>query len=418
MYKLHSRCRACGYETLSEVLDLGVQPLANDFQDVAGDHAGFAPLKVLFCPRCSLGQLSVVVDPEILYSNYSYVTGTSPSMKAHFAELWSAIQSESAAKSVVEIGSNTGDFLEYSQKHGAKQVLGIDPAMNLCSVAEAKGIRTWPCLFDAQIADRVRHWFASLDVVVARHVFCHVDDWKEFMVAMQQMGHSETLYVLEMPYAPDTLKINSWDQVYHEHLSYFTLRAMFELLRETNLHVHGTVKYVIHGGAVVIMLRRNDSKKPPHPPALDNVTEQDWLGFSERAKTQQIALKRTIESLLHQGKTVAGFGASAKSTVWINACGLTRKHLMFVCDSTPQKQSKLIPGSNIPVCDEGELMRKLPDYTVCFAWNFLSDILASQETYTDTGGKFIVPVPELRIIPFQEIDLPPVPNHEPKPTTP
>lgn len=414
MYTIHSHCRSCGYATpgaqgikaaptdkLIEVLNLGVQPLANDFKNDLQEHAGFAPLKVLYCPRCSLAQLSVVVRPDILYANYSYVTSTSDMMKRHFHSLWDDIHSESSGRKVLEIGSNTGDFLDYVSQCGAERVLGIDPADNLVAIAKSKGIKTIPYIFNLDAAIEAQKEFVA-DCVVARHVFCHVDDWRYFVSMLIKVGHPQTLYVIEVPYAPDTIKIGSWDQIYHEHLSYFTLKAMNALLKDSGLHVHRVIKYPVHGGAIAVMLRRDESRVPVSGLTQirsDDVTEADWRTFAKVAAAQQASLRDLIEGLLAKGKTVVGFGASAKSTVWINACKLTRKHLRFICDSTPQKQWKLSPGSDIPIVDEGALLRELPDYAVCFAWNFMPDILKSQELYISKGGKFIVPVPEISIVP-------------------
>lgn len=415
MYKIHSHCRACGYgkpgaqgiksaptDKLIEVLDLGIQPLANDFGSDRDEHAGFAPLKVLFCPRCSLAQLSVVVRPDILYANYNYVTSTSDMMQRHFHSLWNDIHHEASGLRLLEIGSNTGDFLLFCRERGANPIMGIDPAKNLCDIAKAKDIHTLPSVFNVESAIVANNTIGKIDVVVARHVFCHIDDWRGFIAALLEVGHSETLYVIEVPYAPDTIKMNSWDQIYHEHLSYFTLQAMQALLASTGLHVHRVIKYPIHGGAIAVMLRRDESEMPPSPLTqlrVDGITEYHWHSFALHAKDQQDSLRQLLQGYADDGKIVCGFGASAKSTVWINACKLNRKHIRFICDNTPQKQWKFSPGSEIPIVDEGALLRDLPDYAVCFAWNFMPEILEKQQRYISKGGKFIVPVPEIHIVP-------------------
>lgn len=419
MYTNHATCRACGYgpkpgpggiksaaanEHLIPVFDLGIQPLANDFQDQSGNHAGFAPLKVMFCPRCTLAQLSVVVRPDILYSNYSYVTSKSHTMLNHFCKLWRDIQGEGACKSVLEIGSNTGDFLKFARENGADRVLGIDPAENLSEIATLAGIPTECGIFNYATAEQANAMMLGTDVVVARHVFCHIDDWKSFIEDLKRIGHKDTLYVIEVPYAPDMIAMNSWDQIYHEHLSFFTIRAMTALLQESGLHIHNVRKYSVHGGAIAVFLRRDESAIAPDLESWKDLGEETidantWREFAKRATDQQLKLKATIEVLLAQKKTVVGFGASAKSTVWINAAKLTREHLRFICDNTPQKQWKFSPGSEIPITDEGALLRELPDYAVLFCWNFCTDVLANQMYYIQKGGKFILPVPDVKIVP-------------------
>ena len=409
MYKLHTYCRACGYakpgaqgiksvltEKLIEVFDLGIQPLANDFCKADEPHAGCAPLKVLMCPRCSLAQLSVVVDPAILYRHYAYVTSPSNTMQEHFRQLMNDIASETDGKSVLEIGSNDGRLLAVFQDHGYG-VLGVDPAENLSEAARANGVPTQTGFFGEDLA-RV---LPAFDIVIARHVFCHVDDWQDFIRGLESVTHKDTVICIEVPYIGDTLKNCEFDQVYHEHLSYLSVRAMKVLLESSTLRIHRFIRYEIHGGAVLIMLRHKDSTReilPPEPLDGENITVEDWKSFSEEAHNQIGRLKATISTLRSQGKRVAGLGASAKSTVWISACGFTRKHIEFIADNTVQKQYRFSPGNDIPIVDEGAIMRELPDYVLMWAWNYRDEILDKFTFARSKGVKFIIPVSRIEIV--------------------
>lgn len=406
MYKLHSHCRACGYagagaqgiksvptEKLIEVFDLGVQPLANDFRKPDDDMAGCAPLKVLFCPRCSLAQLSVVVSPEILYRNYSYVTSPSATMQEHFKQLVKDIRSETDGDSVLEIGSNDGRLLCAMQENGYK-VLGVDPAENLAESARANGIPTQTGFFGKELTKVL----PVSDIVIARHVFCHVDDWQDFVRGLEAVSHSETVICIEVPYVGDLLKNCEFDTIYHEHLSYLSLKSMEALLKDTTLQLHRLIRYPIHGGAILLMLRRKDSKHFPHSELCDNITVEDWKAFGVEAHAQIDRLRSTVKTLVSQGKRVAGLGASAKSTVWINACGFTRKDISFIADTTLQKHWTFSPGTDIPITDEGAIMRELPDYVVMWAWNYRAEILDKFRTERANGVKFIVPVPKVEIV--------------------
>lgn len=408
MYTENTACRACGYaqstaqgikysssETLIEVLNLGVQPLANDFHRQGAIQAGYAPLKVLFCPRCSLAQLSVVVDPAILYRNYPYVTSPSQTMREHFDMLIKDIEAEAGChKRILEIGSNDGKLLAELQKR-QHLVTGIDPAANLAAIATAAGIPTVTAQFpSAQIPVT---W--DFDIIIARHVFCHVDNWKEFVLGLGRISNKDTLVCIETPYAVDTLSKCEFDTVYHEHLSYLTIKSVAALLKNTHWQLHKMIRYSIHGGAILLMLRRKDSGHPSAPEVLsDSVTLDDWMAFGMKAKSQIGKLRSTVLDLVGQGKRIAGLGASAKSTVWINSCGFTRREIGFISDNTPQKQLMFSPGNDIPIADEGAIMRELPDYTICFAWNYMDEILRKFDTYLLNGGKFIVPVPDIKII--------------------
>lgn len=410
MYKPHTVCRACGYGTnpnapgskcqpftqrLLPVFDLGLQPLANDFCNETEERSGFAPLEVLYCPNCTLAQLSVVVRPEILYSKYNYVTSKSEMMRRHFEHLWKAIREECAPKEVLEIGSNDGDFLAYIKANGAERVLGIDPAMNLVKLAEAQGVPTVPAVFDPEIAGKI----GPFDCIIARHVFCHADDWLGFMQACEICTTESGCVVIEVPYCGDTLRGLEFDQCYHEHLSYLTLRAMAALLRRTRFEIVNIVRVSIHGGSIVLFLRKRGSPFPNRKIVEEfiedeNITVDDWKRFQTDCARKIKSLREVVERVVNHGKLVCGYGAAAKSTVWVNACKFRRTEVAFICDNTPQKQWKYSPGSDIPITDEGALLRDRPGYAILFAWAFTDEIISKNSQWIEGGGRFIVPTSE------------------------
>lgn len=407
MYSDKTFCRACNYgkqnvptgvksehngERLIQVFDLGLQPLANDFGTV--EHAGYAPLSVLFCPCCTLAQLSVVVDPAILYSEYPYVTSKTKTMQDHFGSLWTVILKEKACESVVEIGSNDGDFLKFANEHGAKKVIGIDPAQNLSAYAIERGIPTICNVFNSDSAYSAGLSIKEPEVIVARHVFGHIDDWHEFMHGIQILAGKDTLLVVEIPYVVDLLNNTEFDTIYHEHLSYISIASIKALLKSTNFHIHNIVRFPIHGGALAVMIRRNDYGLKPDDSVdsfRETITEHTWKSFSFKAKTKISELSKFVNDAVSSGQTVCGFGASAKSTVWINACGFTTKQIKFICDCTPYKQYTLSPGTDIPIVDEGALLRELPDICINFAWNFSDTVIEKNQPYLNHGGQIISP---------------------------
>ena len=760
MYHLRTHCRACGYakpgaqgiksaatENLIEVFSLGVQHLANDFCKDGEARAGCAPLKILYCPRCSLAQLSVVVDPEIMYAHYSYVTSPSAMMRDHFKELMNDIVEEAPhAKTVLEIGSNDGRLLSTMKSHGY-MVQGVDPAENLAAIARAAGVPTTSGFFGEDMA----RTFPAQDIIIARHVFCHVDDWGNFIRGLEALCHKETLICIEVPYVGDMLnkceldqclppgqkivtdsgfleienvnigqkvlthrgtfevvtntftrsycgkvaeisiygqnvplvvtpehpifvdrngqsnfiearklrvgdrllkpvirevihqktisvihpgsgykgisktdflvneslakimgfymaegwyyeckegcaqvefafgksesekclaeecakailefgakanvrwkrfgwhvltyghmarllhrelgtgaaskRVPSWmflesksiienflwayirgdgyvyrdghywrastvssqiaqgvallanklgfstsvnfgkplglrricknpswsyltkppidilirlkhskkiktycdndyqygllkgvtlrdysgtvhnievdkdssyvcahgavHNCYHEHLSFLSIKAMEHLLKGGALKIHRIKQYAIHGGAIVLMLRTTGTTAIPSTSVwTDDFTVDDWRQFSVRAKDQIDRLRVTVSTLVAQGKRVAGLGASAKSTVWINACGFTRREVAFISDNTPKKQYTFSPGTDIPIIDEGAILRDLPDYVILWAWNYRSEVLSKFATARGAGVKFIIPVPKIEV---------------------
>jgi hypothetical protein len=418
MYKNHTRCRACSYgpklgaegikagtsqEHLVPVFDLGVQPLANDFAGPNEAHAGYAPLKVMFCPKCTLAQLSVTVQPDILYRRYSYVTSQTATMRQHFEALDKAITEEQPFDSLLEIGSNDGTLLRHFAAKGVK-VAGIDPAENLADIARKQGIPTVTGMLSAETAQlAMSNTKEGFDLILARHVFCHVDDWREFIDCLAIPSHHNTLVGIEVPYVADLLERGEFDTIYHEHTSYLSIKAVQALLQDSPFNLHGIVRFPIHGGAILLMLRRKDFGKPPLPSvdeyrSKENISPETWQAFAAKAHTNINALKDFVHARRAEGKRVVGYGASAKSTVFVNACRFTRKDIDFITDTTPQKLWKLSPGTDIPIVDQGAILRELPDYAICFCWNFRTEVLETNALALEKGVKFVFPVPTLEVV--------------------
>ena len=402
MYRHHTVCRACNSDkSLVDVLDLGLQPLANDFKRAEEEHCGYAPLKVMWCTKCGLAQLSVVVNPSVLYSNYPYVTSHSRTMFKHFEKLREDILGEATmANSVLEVGSNDGTLLAFLKDNPFTTVLGCDPAENLCKKANDRGVPTFCGLFTPDNCDCKK----AKDVVIARHVMCHIDNWKEFVKALDMVTHDESLVVIEVPYYKDMINARSWDQVYHEHLSYMSIGAMQALLKESPFWINKVQHYAIHGGAIVMFLRKVGSKRMNTEGVDDWIVDelnsrQEWEGLQFCMRDMVEDLTNLVDKLRKDGKRVVGYGASAKSTVWINRCGFGPKDLDYVVDCTLEKQYRLSPGTNIPIVPDGMLTADMPDYAICFAWNFFSpEIYEKEGLFRKNGGKWILPVPSVKVI--------------------
>lgn len=419
MFFPHTICRACGLgqktvpegiksehsnESLIPVFDLGIQPLANSFRAPHEEQDGYVPLRVLLCPRCHLGQLSATVDSRILYSRYAYETSKSQTMHRHFDTLVADFKAIKPLGTVVEIGSNDGLFLKHLKAAGAEHVLGIDPAKNLAHLANLSGVPTLAMLFDRASADAAKGALLNEapDFVIARHCFAHIDDWFGFMEALKILGGPETLYYIEVPHAKKMLEMGEFDTVYSEHSSYLSVRAMQALLKRVGgLNIVGIKPYTIHGGCIGIFI---GSERLENPSVSEWISDEhcaleDWQRFSENSHKRIKELGVLVRELVAGGKRVAAYGASAKCTVWMNACGFTRKEIQFVADTTPAKWRTMIPGTDIPVGDESLFRVGLPDYTLLTSWNFKDEILANKKWYTDQGGKFIIPTPEIYVVP-------------------
>lgn len=409
MYRLHTVCRACGYgkdtnptgakvnptnERLIKVADFGLMPLANDFRKPDEEHAGFAPLEVMFCPRCHLAQLSVVVDPKILYHNYPYVTSNTAMMQAHFETIWQDICCRLGHRpdSVLEIGSNDGKFLKFCLGQDTPEVIGIEPDRKLCEQANQAGFPTictfWPDGDTSASKPDHKH-----DLIIARHVFAHIDDWQGFMAQAERNLRVDGILFIECPYVGDLLKNFQVDTIYHEHLSYVNKQAVEWLLDDTSLALSDVIHYPIHGGAMGLVIR-NDARTFGCA-YEEKITPEMWRDV--HAETERLV--RELRGVGLGWHNFCGYGASAKSTFWIQQCHFNRDEIRFITDDTPAKWYTTSPGSDIPIVDEGALLREMPDYAIMFAWNYEREILERNKLWIEKGGKFIVPVPKLRIVP-------------------
>lgn len=394
MFHRITACRACLSNDLSKVFAFDrPMPLANDFVKPGGEHQGFTPMEVLFCRKCTLAQLSVMVDPAILYKNYLYVTSASDTMRRHFDRLTKDIISENGVGSLLEVGSNDGLFMQYALQKGFDPVYGIDPAKNL-----SKSENQIVGMFSTGITSQLQ----KFDTVLARHCFCH-QEWRPFMDALELAATPKTLACIEVPYVPDLLRRNEFDSLYAEHTSYLTLKSVVTMLKDYPFHLHHVIRYGIHGGCVLLMLRHNDSGTTPHLSAdealaEESVTEAEWLEFAKSSKTKIDRLKEVVLDLRAKGKVISAFGASAKGSVLLNACGFDSDTVEFCTDNSPLKPGRLVPGTTIPVIEESEMLSRHPNYAILSSWNYEQEILAKMSKWRDRGGKFIVPDREIRIV--------------------
>jgi novobiocin biosynthesis protein NovU/D-mycarose 3-C-methyltransferase len=414
---IHERmhCRACGSARLEPILDLGRTALANDFVTAAevAAYRTFLPLRLRLCLDCSLAQLADVVDPDVLYSRYVYVTSTSRTMDTHLNAQAAHVLAQlggtgGKAVRVLEIASNTGIYLQKFKSLGC-DVLGVEPARNIAELAEQDGVPTWTDFFGAHSARQICDEWGRPDVILGRHVFAHIDDLRELLQAIDTLAHERTLVGFEVPYLVDMLEHTEFDTIYHEHLSYMPLRAVEALLADTPFALERVDHYPIHGGSILFQFRRRSAGVAAHSSvaaALGRERElrlgdpATWQGFVRKVGRIRSELPRLVRELRGQGKRVIGYGASAKGNTLLNTSGLRVGDIDYIIDNTPFKQGKLAPGSWIPVRPPEALLLDQPDYALLLAWNFAPEIISRERQYQERGGRFILPIPEPRIVEF------------------
>jgi novobiocin biosynthesis protein NovU/D-mycarose 3-C-methyltransferase len=415
MIQERTHCRTCGSPNLKLILDLGKTALANDFLEPneVADYKISLPLRVVLCTDCSLVQLGDTVNPKILYSHYAYVTSTSKTMDTHLNKMMTHLLSTArlgAGSKVLEIASNTGVFLKKFKEQGC-EVLGVEPAENIADVALATAIPTRKEFFNSATARKLKSEWGTADLILGRHVFAHIDQLKDLVAGLAEVSHEETLIAFEVPYVVDFFEHTEYDTVYHEHLSYIAARSVEALVRDTPLMLARIDHYPIHGGSILFHLRHRSSKATPHASVAQAIEKEKqlrlgepatWEAFATRVNHIRTELPALLRKLKASGKRIIGYGASAKGNTLLNTCGITASELDYIIDNTPFKQGKIAPGSCIPVRPPEQLLADQPDYALLLAWNFAPEIIKRETEFQKRGGRFIVPIPEPKIVAFRD----------------
>ncbi len=367
-------------------------------------------LACYFCENCGLVQLTIVVDPEIMFKDYVYIPSTAKVMMNNFSNLVheAVLEKNIGEKStVIDIGSNDGSLLTFFKTYDCK-VLGIDPAENITKLAELNGVPTETVLFDSTSARKIRRKYGQADVITATNVIAHIDNLDEMFKGVDELLKKDGIFITEFPYLLDLVDRLEFDTIYHEHLSYFSLGAWKHMVEKSGFEICGLRRLQIHGGSIRLTHRRKSSKKNLAKKTVEyflNVEKQKKLDkketydmFSEKVLNLKNELTGLINSLKKDGNKIVGYGAAAKGNVLTNFFNIGKDKLDFIVDSTPYKQGLFTPGMDIPVYAENRLQKDVPDYLLILAWNFANEIMEKQEAFRSKGGRFIIPLPEVKII--------------------
>lgn len=403
MSLLHTRstCALCSSMTLDTILSLPATPPANEFVPAPQAQECF-PLNLQLCQSCGHVQLADVVHPDRLFGNYVYVSGTSAVFVQHFENYAQEICASSklnAQSHVVDIGSNDGTLLKAFKKAGVGKVTGVDPARDIATRASTEGIPTRIGFFDREMAKRILSEDGAADLVTANNVFAHADDLQEIALGVRELLTPEGDFVFEVSYLMDVVEKTLFDTIYHEHLSYHTVRPLIPFLKGCGLHVYDAKRVSTHGGSIRIYASR--AAKEQTGPLMAITAAEIAAGIQQRSTfdhlradiaTKGAALRQRIRAAKAAGKKICGFGAPAKLTTLMHAFELKASDFEFIIDDAPLKQGLYTPGLNILVRPSSALYERNPDLCVVFAWNFFDSITQKHARWADMGGIFINPL--------------------------
>jgi SAM-dependent methyltransferase len=404
-------CRMCDSTKLHKFLDLGFTPPADQFRrkDQLREPDVHYPLQVMMCDECGLAQLSHVVSPEILYRNdYPYESSTTRTGQSHWSEFAGSVVKRlqlGPSDLAVDIGSNVGVLLEAFRSNGLK-VQGVDPAANIVMIARSNGIDTICDFFNEDTVKEIVASKGLASVVTATNVFAHVDDLNAFMVAVYGLLSEHGVFIFEAPYFVNLLKHNEYDTIYHEHLSYLSVRPLIPFFRKHGMEVFDIEQRDIHGGSFRVYVGRQG--RWPVSGEVERLSQaESQLGiyrheilekFSREVSKNKSDLVWLLQSLKHQGKRIVAVSAPAKGMTLLNYCRLDTDVLDFVTEKSALKIGRFTPGAHIPVVPDSELLISKPDYALLLAWNFSDEIMKNLDEFRQLGGKFIIPIPYPRII--------------------
>jgi hypothetical protein len=402
----------CGGSALEEILRLGPSPLANAFLHSEAEFASEPrfPLDLYFCAGCGLLQLIDVVNPEVLFRHYLYVTGTSATIAIHnqqYADTLTGLLGLTGKDLVVEIASNDGSLLRCFRARGVK-TLGIEPARNLAASASAAGLDTVCEFFSAALADAIGGSRQPARAVMANNVLAHVDDPADFLDGCRRLVSDDGLITIEVPYVGALLDRVEYDTVYHEHLSYFSVTSLLRLCERAGLRAVRIDHVPVHGGSLRLYLSRSATSHAPEVEVIQ-ARERAPGGAADperyRRFAQDVARHRSsLLALLHQlkgsGARLAGYGAPAKGNTLLNYCGIGPDLVPYTVDKNALKVGLFTPGMHIPVRDVSELYNRAPwpDHVLILAWNFAEEIMQQQARHRERGGRFVIPIPEPQVV--------------------
>ena len=404
------RCRSCGAPGPRPFLDLGLTPVANELLDPAappGPEPRY-PLEVGMCEACSLVQLTRVLPADVIFgSAYPYFSSYSDYLVEHAREhVEGLVRSRGLGPDslVVEVASNDGYLLQHAAAAGIP-VLGIEPTPGPASAARARGIPTIEAFFGQDLAASLRAEGRRADVIVANNVMAHVPDLNGFVAGFRTLVADDGLITIENPWVRDLIQRAEFDTIYHEHVCYLSCTAVDALMRRHDLHLND-VEYFpdLHGGTLRWHVSPVAAPTERLAGFLAEERERGMAGygfyadFAVQVRRIVDTLVATLRRLKAEGASIAAYGAAAKGATLLNVAGIDHTTLDFVVDLNDHKQGKLMPGARLPILPPSALLERRPDYVLILAWNFEREIVAQQRAYRELGGRFIVPIPELRVI--------------------
>lgn len=409
-FKESKRCRFCNSSNVYRFLDLGYQPLAGGFLKKGQfGKEEFYPLSLHFCNACFLVQTTAVIHKNKLFRNYFYHSSAIKTLEDHFkknAKILSKFFKSPKNSLVFEIGCNDSNFLSKMRKNKFK-ILGIDPAENIVKPLIKKNEPIINDYFSCKKAKQMLKKYGKVDLIVSTNTLAHIENMSDIFAGIHLLLNDNGFLYFENHYLGSLLKDVQYDMVYHEHLYYYSLLTLTSFLEQHRMQIFDVRKIPVHGGSIGLFVQKINGpfKVKKSVKDLQNWEKRNNLDkaetfkkFSNEVKKQKQKLLELLSTLKKKNKIIVGYGASGRGTVISNYCGLNKKLLEYVIDDSTVKQGYYTPGEHLKIVSSTLNNRNRPDYTLLFAWSFLEEIKNRNKMYQEFGGRFIVPLPKVKII--------------------
>jgi SAM-dependent methyltransferase len=406
-----TRCRACGAPLTCTVVDLGAQPPCNSIVSLEhfNDAEAIYPLRVMVCSQCLLVQLETDISPASIYTEYAYFSSFSDSWLDHarrYVEMMCSRMPMDASKQVVELASNDGYLLQFFIQKGIP-AYGVDPAVNVAQMAEARGVPTVVAFFGASLAESLKRQGRQADLIVANNVLGHIPDINDFVAGMKILLKAGGVITIEIPHFMRLMEFNQFDTIYHEHYCYHTLHADMGIFSRHGLRLFDVQEMPTHGGSIRMFVCHDDDPRDMcgSVNALMQIERarglhkpETYVNFGEVVKATKFKLLSFLIEAKRAGKHIAGYGAPGKGSTLFNFCGIREDFIDYVVDRNPYKQGKFMPGSRIPIFAPNKINETRPDYLLILPWNIKDEVIRQMSCIREWGGQFVEPIPEVRVL--------------------
>tara|TARA_B100000745_G_scaffold292300_1_gene233010 strand:+ start:1288 stop:2520 length:1233 start_codon:yes stop_codon:yes gene_type:complete len=405
-------CRFCSSSLNRIFIDLGKTPLANSFLDeseLKKDEL-IIPLIAYVCEKCFLVQLKESSSPNEIFSNYAYFSSYSTTWLKHaesYVEMMLENYQFTKDSLVIELASNDGYLLQYF-KEKKIPVLGIEPAENVAKSAIKKGIDTRIDFFTKDLALNLKNNQKQADLIIANNVLAHVPELNDFVHGIKILLKDDGLATLEFPHLLNLIEKNQFDTIYHEHFSYFSFLTVINIFKHHELDIFHVQELSTHGGSLRLFVKHKSNDNFSITPEIKNILDKESKAGLDKIDTYTnftISAEKIKEDLLNflhdckkNNKQVIGYGAPAKGNTLLNFCNIDKTLISYTVDKNIHKQGKYLPGIQIPIKSLEEIKKTKPDFVLILPWNLQNEIITEINYIQDWGGKFVIPIPEVKIL--------------------